>query len=142
MRIFEALFSTTAWIAFLYFFSPIVTTFVWLITGYWIQVHAFTYALVEPTFNMLLIALLFSLVVLIILVIWSAWNTWRYGGLDRRKFRPVVVDATVANCFNVPLKTVTLARKVKLATVTPRGTELVFTEIESKLLISAAPIVE
>lgn len=129
MRMLEAIFSTTVWVAFLYFFQPLFTTIVWLITGHWIQLHFFSTSLIEPLLDILLYSLLFSLLILIVLLSWSSWNSWRYGGLDRRKSRPMVSDLTIAVNFSVPFKTITTARNAKLALVEPALSGASFTVI-------------
>lgn len=130
MRTLEAIFSTTAWVIFLYFFQPLFTTGVWLVTGYWIQLHFFSYSLIDPMLDMLFRSLLFSLFILTVLISWSSWNFWRYGGLDRRKPRPMVLDSVIAATFNVSLTTLTDARNAKLALVMPATSGVIFTIVK------------
>lgn len=130
MRILEALFSTTAWAIFLYFCQPFFTIVFWLLTGYWIQLHFFSDSLILPMMDILFRSFLFSLVSLLLLMSWSLWNVWRYGGLDRRKPRPMVLDTVIAATFSVPITTLTRARNAKLALITPTTLGVFFTLIK------------
>lgn len=131
MRTLETIFSTTAWMAFLYFFHPLFTTFFWLLTGHWIQLHVLSYSTIDPTLDMLFRAILFSILILVILICWSSWNMWRYGGLDRRKSRPMVLDSTIASHFNISVETLTTARNAKLSLVMPVASGVLFTVLET-----------
>lgn len=113
----ENLFSATFWVIFLYFFQPLVTTLVWLTTGYWLYYEVFSYSMVHSIADMLSSCLFFSIFIAAVMLGWSLWNIRCYGGLDRRKPRPSVTDEITAAVYSVPRETIAAARRAQVALI-------------------------
>ncbi|MBU2700473.1 poly-beta-1 [Sporomusaceae bacterium BoRhaA] len=123
----EFFLSLSAWSIFLYFFQPLFTTLLWLVTGQWLWWFAFSAEAIYGTLHMLFYAGIFSVFIFLILFGWAKWNIHHYGGLDRRKFRPPVRDAEVAVHFHISVQEVQAAQQAKIALVNPLPEGPVFT---------------
>ncbi|MCE5286606.1 MAG: poly-beta-1,6-N-acetyl-D-glucosamine biosynthesis protein PgaD [Pelosinus sp.] len=125
--------SLSVWVVFLYFFQPLLTALLWLLTGEWLWWFIFSSEAVYGTLSMLYYAVLFAGVIFLSFLAWAQWNLYHYGGLDRRKPPLPIEDEKVAEHFGVPLSTVQNAKMARVATINPTPEGPIFT-IKSKNL--------
>jgi poly-beta-1,6-N-acetyl-D-glucosamine biosynthesis protein PgaD len=126
-RVMESGVSVSAWVIFLYYFQPIFTVVVWLLTGRWVYLHIFSTAAIEVTLDMMFTSAVFALFMMGLFWCWAKWNLYYYGALDRRKLRPPITNEEVADFFGVNEATVARVQQAKFALLDPVADQLIIT---------------
>lgn len=130
---FEATFSLTLWLVFLYLFQPLFSSLAWLLTNQWLYWSVFSPAAIHGTLEALLASFLFACLVALSFFIWAKWNLRLYGGLDRRKPRPALKDDEIARIFEVSTEILELARQTKIGSINPSPSGMTITQRQLNL---------
>jgi len=115
----EIVVSAAIWLFFLYLFHLIITTATWILGFHPIDNIEFSDVALQGTLDTMNFAFYVAVTFIILMVVWSKWNYWRFGRLERRQFRPPVLEGELANMFHLSTSIITQMQKTKLMALIP-----------------------
>lgn len=133
VRRIEFAISAGLWAVFLYLLQFFGSSLFWGLATYFVYGELFNDRNQRGTVELLIFTFFFAIVVFFILFLWASWNRLLYGGMDRRKPRPMPSEAEIAVWHNISVEQLHFAQGLKLMNVL--YTEDVF-EIERRQSLS------
>ena len=88
--------SISLWAIFLYLLQFFMTSLFLAFAAIFLYGQLFTSEAAAGTWELVIFAGIVSVIAFLVLLIWAVWNKALYGGLDRRKPRPMPPDEEIA----------------------------------------------
>ena len=109
--------SISLWAIFLYLLQFFMTSLFLAFAAIFLYGQLFTSEAAAGTWELVIFASSVSVIAFLVLLIWAVWNKALYGGLDRRKPRPMPPDEEIAALYGHPLTDLQAARNAQFLRV-------------------------
>lgn len=109
--------SASLWALFLYLLQFFLTAVFLAFTSIFLYNNLFASEAASGTWELLKLTVIVSFIAFLVLFLWATWNKFMYGGLDRRKPRPMPSDEEIAELYGQTTQSLAMAREAKCLTV-------------------------